>query len=323
MSKPEKIPQQEIEKIQRLEKVILESASAGNLKKAKNALNQMKPILNRYHHQARLLQSYLVLYEGALEIWDLELAKRGFEFVRREANKKTRLYLEATFLLAIAHLREQNLFSAEPLIYEVFNNEHLVSSEKQREIFIKEVVERFDQEGAITALAKIYQENLPELEIHSKAMELLRDGMNEDDLEIHLGKSVPQAVKDFMFRVDQLSRKALPPGDLLYLPAPREVIKNQKVGNLVFFATKRRLYKYLCDENSEVYQVWFHDGLDAICSKSYVASAVLSAMADLKIGVGAVAVGITSLAIKQGLHKFCETNKPQSFMSLRKNKNNN
>lgn len=323
MPRPIKIPEKQIEKIQRLEKSLLDFSSAGNLEKAKIVLDEMKPILNRYHHKARLLQAYLVLYEGALEIWNLDIAKRGFDFVRKEANKKTRIYLEATFLLAIAHLREQDLFSAEPLIFEVFNNEHLVSSEIQREIFIKEVIERFDQEGAITALSKTYHEALPELEIHKKAMELLREGMNEDDLETHLGKTIPKAVKDFILRVDMLSRKALPSGDRLLLPSPYDTIKNQKVGSLVFLATKRRLYKYLCDTNSEVYQTWLHEGLDAICSKSYVASAVLSALADLRIGFGALAVGITSLAIQQGLHKYCETNKPQSFMSLRKSKTKN
>lgn len=320
MPRPKKIPEQEIDIIKSFEKTILEASSIGELKRAKIALDKVKPILNRYHHKARLLQLYLVLYEGALENWDLDLAKRGFDFVRREARKETRLYLEATFLLAIAHLRDQDLFAAEPLICKVFNNEHLVSSEKQREKFIKEVVERFDQEGAISALAKIYKDTLPEAEIHTRAIELLRTGMSEDELEMQLGKSIPQAVKDFIFRVDQLSKKSLPPGNLLYLPSPREVIKNQKVGNLVFLATKRRLYKYLCDKNSEVYQTWLHEGLDAICSKSYVASAVLSALTDLRIGLGAVAVGVTSLAIQQGLHKFCESHKPTSFMSLRNNK---
>lgn len=318
MPRQEKIPAQELEKVQQFEKVILQEANLGNLEKAKIALNKIKPILNRYHHKARLLQSYLVLYEGALENWNLDLAKRGFEFVRREASKETRLYLEATFLLAVSHLREQDLFSAEPYIFEVVNNEHFIPSKKQREIFLREVIDRFDQEGAITALAKTYQEILPEAELHTRAMELLRNGANEEDLEIHLGKSVPQAVKEFILRVDQLSKKALPPGDLLLLPSPREVINNQKVGSLVFFGVKRRLYKYLCDKDSNVYQTWLHKGLDVICSESYVAGLVVAALADLKIGASAIAIGITSLAIKQGLHKFCESNQPKSFMSLRK-----
>ncbi|HLM03179.1 MAG TPA: hypothetical protein VK400_19155 [Pyrinomonadaceae bacterium] len=318
MPRPEKIPEKQKERIYRLEKIIEQSASVGNLEKAEIALSDLKPILNRYHHKARLLQSYLVFYEGALESWNLELAKRGFQYVRERASKETRLYLEATVLLAISHLREENLFSAEPLIYEVLNNEHFVPSEKQRQIFIKEVIDRFDQEGAIVALARTYKESISEAVLHKKAVSLLKKGLSEQELEIHLGESVPDQAKSFILKVNQLSRNLLPPNEKLLLPNPRDAMKNHKVGNLVFRGIKRRLYKYLCAEDSEVYQAWLHKGLDAIVSESYVAGAVVAVLTDLKIGVGAIAVGITSLALKQGIYKFCESNKPQSFMSLRK-----
>lgn len=322
MPRPERIPEKQKERIYRLEKILEQSAWVGNLEKAKVALDDLKPILIRYNHKARLLQAYLILYEGALDSWNLDLAKRGFQYVREQASKETRLYLEATFLLAIAHLREQDLFSAEPLIFEVFNNEHFIPSEKKRQIFIREVIDRFDQEGAIVALAKTYQEPIPETKIHKKAIKLIEKGLSENDLENRLGENIPDTAKNFILRIDQLSRKQLPPGEKFLLPPPHDVMKNQKVGGLVFRAVKRRLYKYLCDEDSEVYQVWLHKGLDVIVSQSYVAGAVIAALTDLKIGAGAFAVYITSLAIKQGLDTFCDTNKPQSFMSLRKNKMN-
>ena len=132
MPSPKKIPPDQLARVRSLEDVLVRAASAGNLKKAKLALNDLRTILETYGHGARLLQNYLKLYEAALESWDLGLAKRGFRIVRQRANKRTRLYLEATALLALTHLREQDLFAAEPLMAEVLRDDCVIRSETQR-----------------------------------------------------------------------------------------------------------------------------------------------------------------------------------------------
>lgn len=316
MSRQKKIPESEKQKVQELEKRILENSQIGNLQKAKRALNDLRPILEKYDQKARLLQGYLYLYEGALESYDLEVAKRGFQFVRDQANKKTRLYLEATSLLAITYLRGKDLFSAEPLMHEVLNNDNFIKSAKQRKIFIAELVDRFDREGAVTALSRVYQEPLPEKQVHERAMDLLRDGLSEEELEERLGRSVPDEVRDFILRVNRASMKSLPSADRLLLPLPKEIIRDRKVGSLIFRGIHQRLYKYICDDGSEVYQTWIRDGLDAICSKSYVAGVVVAVLTDMKIGAGAIAIGLTSLVIQKGLTNFCSA-KPRSFFSVR------
>ncbi len=318
MPKPSKIPENQLARVYRLEKLFEEALNSGNLTKAKIALNDLKEILERFHHNARILQAYLKLYETALEAWDIELAKRGFQFVREKANKRTRLYLEATTLLAITHLRDQDIFSAEPLMAEVLKNDTIIKSEEQRRIFRKEIIVRFDQEGALSSLAKSHPEVIREAQIHQDAIRLLRQGLSDEELEENLGQKIPQEVKDFILKVDMLSKNVLPYTQRLMLPSPKDVIKNRQVASLVFNAIKRRLFVYICDEDSESYQAWINGGLDAIVSKSYVASAVVAALADLRIGVSAVAVGVTALLIKKGLENFCNNYKPKSLMILRK-----
>lgn len=318
MSKPEKIPEQQLDRVHRLEDILAAAAESGDLKKAKLALDDLRPILERYQHNHRVLEAYLKLYESALEAWDLDIAKQGFSFVRREASRNTRLYLEATVLLAVTHLRNQDLFSAEPLMAETLRNENIIKSKSQRDIFRREAIDRFDQEGAIAAMAKVHPEVMHEAQVHQDALNLLRKGLNEQDIEEDLGAQIPQQVKEFILKVDILSRKLLPHETRLLLPCSADVVKNRHLSQIVFSGVKRKLYGYVCDESSETYQAWIHGGLDTLCNKGYVANAVIAVLADLKIFIPAVAVGLTALVIKKGIGNFCEANKPKRFMDLRR-----
>ncbi len=252
-----------------------------------------------------------------MESRNFDTAKRGFQFVRKKANNKTRLHLEATTLLSIAHLRCHDLFSAEPLMAEVLRNDTVITSQKKRRQFRKEIIDRFDQEGALAAMAKVHPQFKSEAEIHSEAIKMLRDGMNEEDIAEEIGASVPLQVKDFILKVDQLSRNLLPHEERLLLPSPTNYIDNKNTGKIIFGGLKRRLYSSLCDSESKTYKTWIDGGLDAIVSKNYIAGAVVAALADYKIAIGAVAVGTTAMVIKMGIGNFCERNRPNSLMSLR------
>lgn len=318
---PKKIPKTQLNRVKELEGVLELYASAGNLKKAKLALNELKEILSKYGHDARIMQGYLKLYEAALESWDLDLAKRGFRFVRNNTNKKTRTYLEATTLLAIAYLRDQDLVSAEPLMASALKDEYVIKSESKRAQFRREVIERFDQEGALAALGQAHPDLQSEAQIHQDAIKLLKEGKNEDELHEIIGNQTPQSVKDFLLKVDGMSKNLLPHEERLLLPSPKEVIKNKQVGKVIFNGVRRKLYRYICKEDSEVYQAWLKGGIESILSKGYIASAVIGAMADIRIGASAIAVGVSAMLMKLGVANFCDKNHPISLMGLRKKKN--
>jgi hypothetical protein len=314
----QKLPDKLNERATALEKTILDESQRGNLADAKLVLNKLRPILEKYGQHSRLLGSYLYLYEGAMEAGDLHTAKLGFQNVRDRANKNTRRYLEATALLAISFVRENNLVAAEPLMHEVLINDRHIPSEVKREEFIAELVDRFNREGALGALSRVEQQSLDADEVHDAAIALVQEGLSEDDLEERLGHAVPQAVRDFIQNVDRVSRKALPPGDQLLLPPPRDLVRDRKIGDLVFRAVRKKLYPYICDEESEVYQVWVQKGLSAICDHAFVANVVVGALGNYKVLLGGVAIGVTALVIQNGLFKFCDAAKPEPFFSKRR-----
>lgn len=319
MPLPVKIPKKQLARVHDLESRFSGELKKGNLKSAKLILNDLKEILKVYFHEARILENYLKLYETALESWQISIAIKGFQFVRHNANINTRLHLEATTLLAICYLREKKLNLAEPLMAEVLQNEKVIKSESKRFEFRVAIVERFDQEGALAALAEPSpRTNVDsEKEIHKAAVEILKKGKNEDDISEMLGASAPESVKDYLFKIDSISKNLLSYEQRKRLPGPKEVIKNKNIGRIIFYGFKRKLYKYICDEKSDVYQAWLKDGINSILDSGYLASIVITALADLRIGASALAIRITAFIMNQGITNFCDNNKPSSLMELR------
>ncbi len=321
---PIKLPKEQLARVHDLESRFSVELKKGNLESAKLILNDLKVILSAYFHEARILENYLKLYEAALEAWQIPVAIKGFQFVRNNANENTRLHLEATTLLAICYLREKNINLAEPLMAEVLQNDKVIKSESKRFEFRATIVGRFDQEGALAALAEsspsisVNSEN----DIHKAAVEIIKQGKSEDDIREMLGASVPEAVKDYLFRIDSISKNLLSYEQRKRLPGPKEVIKNKNLGSIVLGGFKRKLYKYICDEKSDVYQAWLKDGINSILDNSFIASIVVTALADLRIGASALAARITAFIMNQGITNFCNNNKPSSLMVLRKKSNN-
>lgn len=321
---PVKLPKEQLVRVHALESRFSAELKKGNLKGAKLILNDLKYILNAYYHEARVLENYLKLYEAALETWQISIAIKGFQFVRNNANVNTRLHLEATTLLAICYLREKKLNLAEPLMAEVLQNDKVIKSKSKRFEFRAAIVERFDQEGALAALAESSTSirKGSEKDIHKAAVEILKQGINEDDIREMIGASVPESVKDYLYRIDSISKNLLSYEQRKKLPGPKEVIKNKNLGSIIFCGFKRKLYKYICDEESDVYQAWLKDGINSILDSSFIASIVVTSLADLRIGASALAARISAFIMNQGITNFCNKNKPSSLMVLRKKSNN-
>lgn len=318
LARPAPIPESVLRRVRDIEGRLESHAVRGNLQSAKRALNELKPVLKQYNHNARLYAAYLRLYEAALESWTLGTAERGFNFVRDNANKGTRLRLEATALIAITHLRKGNAEAADPFIKEVLLDEETITSPDKRREFRREVIDRFDEEGALAALAKVHVEVLDEPSAKERAIELLREGKNEEEIADYIGVNMPNSVKAFLYKVDEISKNALPNDERLLLPSPGEMVKDKKVGEVVFAGVKRRLYRRVCDKDSDVYQAWLSGGMDALTNINNLPSVVLAALTDLRLGAGAIAVGVIAMTMKMGINTFCEKSKPRRLMSFRR-----
>lgn len=119
---------------------------------------------------------------------------------------------------------------------------------------------------------------------------------------------------DRLLQVYEFSRKQLPSAERRLLPSPEQKRKSREVGQTVFEAAKRVVWRSLCDPESDVYDMWYNKGLMVALDKKVIGAAIASAMSGLGVGTYALAVPVTAIVIKMGVEVFCEAYEPESLM---------
>lgn len=314
--RPPKLTDKQKERLKVLEPKLKIAILERDFETAKSLVIDLQNLLRKTGHLTRLIQSKNRLYELALEIDEISFAIRGFEGNRKLVSDKTRLYIEATALLAICYLRQEKIEKAKPLIKEVLKNESVLKSERTRKKFRKEIVERFNEETALYSLKNKKKEEFTENELETEIIKLV-SRKTESEIYSSLGKSVPQHTKYLLFQVHEFSTKQLPSAERLLLPSPDDKIKDKEIGKTVFQSVKRVLYNSICDPKSEIYQAWFKNGMGVVLSKNYIRSAVVSCLANIGIGIKMISATIIALIMKFGLEVYCDKYKPTDLMELR------
>jgi len=302
-----------------LEPALRNSVRMGDYRSAKQITLDIQELLRPTGHETRLMQAKNWLFEAALEAGQLQIAKQGFEGVRKKTSKRTRVNLEATALLAICFLRERNLKAAEPLIAEVLQNDSVIRSDRRRRQFRVRTHQRFIEEGLLAGLRGCGTERLEANEIQDEAGRLVQQS-TEDQLFASLGRSVPPQVKDFLLNVDRLSRAQFPVVHVKYLPRTEDLIENRKIGEALFSSIRRVLWRSICDPESDIYKAWYNEGMAVVLNRKYIASAVVVTLGGLDIGVVAIGASVTALIIKFGIEVFCDVYKPSGVMISRSEK---
>jgi hypothetical protein len=277
----------------------------------------IQQLLRPTGHETRLMQSKNWLFETAMEVGKLDYAIRGFIGVRQKVSKTTRLYLEATALLAICYLRKRDLDGARPYMIAALRCEKNIRSENKRSEFKVNLAKRFDEEALLVSLSSDEEFSLDIDEIQNDAANLIRSKHEDEILEM-LGSNVPDTAMDFIQKVNSESQNLLTYEEKLKLPSPTSFYQKKKLGKGVLSAFQTVIWQSLCDKNSDVYKMWFTNGLQAVLDKKYLTGAIVSTLVGLKIGVYAIAVYLTSLLVKIGIETFCHVYESRNLMAMRK-----
>lgn len=299
-----------------LEPALRLAAEKRDLQSAKQITAEIQLLLRPTGHETRLMYAKNFLFETAMESGSIEYAIQGFTGVRQRINKSTRLYLEATTLLAICHLRKRDIKSATPFMLEALAYEKNIQNLARRSEFKAELIKRFDEEALLSALASAESLSFDLERIQADAGEVIRTKHEEEILEL-LGSTVPEGALDFVRKVHSESIRALTYEEKLRLPSPATFEQKRKIGKGVLSAFQNVIHKSLCDRESDIYKMWFTNGMQAVLDKKYLTGAVVASLSGLAIGVYAIAVYLTALLIKVGIEVFCETFKPAGIMSMR------
>lgn len=189
---------------------------------------------------------------------------------------------------------------------ETFRRIRNITSLRRRRQFYRRVIDRFEEEWAIAVLQEPDgRQELDPSRLQNEAGMMVVRAPEEEILKI-LGEALPTHKVDQLLKVYEFSHKQLPSAERVLLPSPADKRKHRAVGNTVFRAGRRAVWRALCDPTSDTYKMWYEKGLMFALDQKVLGAAVGSALTGLGIGIYAFAIPITALVIKLGVDVVCE-----------------
>ena len=276
----------------------------------------MQPILRSLGKTNRLAELKNKFFELTMEAGDYEMAIAGFEASREIVNNETRLYLEATALLAIAHLRNSDISKAKPYIQKVLKNDRYIKTESTRLLFNKEIIARFDEEVALASLKTPTAKMIDKGEVEQEV--LRASALTDEQLYAMIGKMVPQITKQVLLEVETFAKNLLPYQERKLLAPPEDIVRDEIAGETVFRSFKRVLYDAVCDKENEVYKMLFTNGLNIAANRTLLVGAITTALAGFGIGITPVIVFAATIIVRLGLDVYCRRHKPAGITELRR-----
>lgn len=273
-------------------------------------------INDRDHH--RVLRAKNWYYQCLLEHGKAEDAKAGLEAVQQRSKVGTRVHLEATALLAVCYLRLQMIDRAKASLRVVVKRLNAIGSETRRRQFQERLLMRIDDE---LILSQLIGRNEGTLEPEEMQREAVRWHQTKSPEQIYalIGNLLPPSTPFLIDDVRRFATLMLPWADQKALPPPRDAIPKETVGRKTEAALKRIGWRTLCAEDSSIYKMW-KERVPKVFSEGYFAVALTTTLAQWRIGIPQLGVGILAIAMRYGCQEFCDTFRPDGLMIPRDEK---
>ena len=136
----------------------------------------------------------------------------------------------------------------------------------------------------------------------------------EDEILANIGRQVPPEVIAVLLRIHEFAGRQLTPVEFKLLPPSRTIVEKTSLGRTIYDASKRVVWRSLCDPSSEVYKMWCTNGMMALIDKKFLTATVVAALSGMRIGAYALAVCVSAMVFKMGLEVFCDVAKPDGIM---------
>lgn len=313
-----KLTDQQLGKLKPLENSLQLAVARGEPERAIEIVTEIQALFthDRSHH--RLLRAKLWAFEANLEANRLAYAESGLIGVRKLSEPTTRLYLEASSLLAVCLLRQKKVSEAKKLLTEVIRKINNIASERTRRQFQKRLIDRIEEECILAELIGTGNAKLDVTEVEEKAIFLIQRSSEDEILKL-IGNSVPIASVQLLSDVRSYSVKQLPPPDRQQLPPPEKAEDPKHIGRATFSILRKIAWKTFCKPSSPIFKLWSHR-VPKVFNEGYFSAAVVTVLGDFKIGLPILASGLAALIMKYSAEEFCELAKPKGLMIGRNEK---
>jgi hypothetical protein len=308
-----------MQRLKRLEARLQECVRSGKVELAIEITADIRGIFCDNLGNHRLLKAKLWCFEAALVGNRVDYATQGMEGVRGRAKRGTKLYLEATVLLAVCYLRNKRLADAKPLIHYVLSRLNDIQSDTARQLFQRKFIDRIEQECVLSELIGIHEGVVTEESIHSRMVLLLKNS-SDDQIFGLIGGALPANAILALTNVNTYALQQIRPSDQKALPAPRESQQPPALGKKTLAVFQRIAWRTFCDPESEIFKLW-SKGLPGLSNHKIMAGAVAATLTGWNIGLPVLGAGLAAALIKFTADHFCDVCKPEVFMTTRKEVN--
>lgn len=309
---PKKLSPHQLNMLRDLEPKLRAVVKANKLHEAEALIKRIQALFvnDRDHHRVLVAKNWY--YECLVENGRTEEAKAGLEVVRLRANENTRVFLEASSLLAVCCLRLQRIEEAKQLLRLVTQNINAITSNTRRQQFQKRLIQRIEDEVLLSQLIGRNEGELKPAELQAEAIKLLNEKSPEEIYAL-IGGLMPQSTSYLLQDVRSYAVHLLPAPDQKLLPSSKNLLPKEAIGKKAMAATKRIAWRTFCDPESEVYKLWSQK-VPKVFGEGFFTSAFVTTLAQWKIGIPQLAAGVVAIAMRFGCAEFCSLFKPDGLM---------
>jgi hypothetical protein len=307
-----KLTPSQLQLLRPLEIELQEAVKLGESETAIELASQIQTLFSSDRHHHRLLRAKLWAFESCLNDNRTPFAESGFIGIRSFSSPSTRLYVEATALLAICMLRQKKIAEAKNLIKDAIGKINNITSDQTRHKFQQRLIERIEEECIFAELIGAGDDILDPKNIEETAILLIQRSDTAEILEI-IGRDIPKASMQLLGDVRTYSINQLPAPDRKLLPPLPKTESPQTIGKTAFSILKRIAWKTFCKPSSTLHKLWSAK-IPKVFNEGYFSAAVVSTFADHRIGLPLLASGVTALIMKYSAEEFCEIAKPKNLM---------
>ncbi|WP_419785130.1 hypothetical protein [Pseudodesulfovibrio sp.] len=280
-----------------LRKQLIAACQVLDVESGKIIARDLKGLLLPTGHQIKYYEMLMHLCEALINKEEFATATGFLDVIVTNTNKSTKLYQEANVLLGICKIHNVNLDEAEICINRAFSSKAIKNTEA-REIFLKNVTERLEEEALLTAFTS-KKNNISSDQILEEVQYNCINNTSELDLIEKTGRAVPNSAIDFMTNVNRMAKRQLDYQERLMLPPPPGSKEYIKIGKRVLGILSRKVGPYICAPNCK-----FQRTVKTFEKPECIVSFVVAELSSQGIGATCL-VCLSTIIVRSGLKAFC------------------
>jgi hypothetical protein len=195
------------QQLKTLEPKLRKAVSFGKIDEATKIVSRIEQLFpddsDRNHY--KILQAHILYYQALLDDNQIKMAGIGFEKIRKRASKRTKMYLEATALLGICHLRNNNVPAAKTFIRESILSINNIKSDSTRNQLQKRILKHVELESILGQLKIEKGSFLDATELNLKALEMLKSKSDEEIYNL-IAENTPEGAVQIALDIKKLLR---------------------------------------------------------------------------------------------------------------------